>query len=154
MLIIIEWLMVFIENRTNIIILGLFFELIGGILLASEMIELLDKIRNWNVSLQDKIQGKKKECAIDIASVGLLFVPILLLAHIKKTFSLKEIFVLIYYISILYILILINLITIKLLHFFEYLIKKLGTKRGLGVLGVIFLCLGFIIQFYINLTTK
>lgn len=146
--------MVYLESRTCFIIVGLFCELFGGILLAFEMIELLDKIKKWNSSLHDKIQAKKKEFALDLASISLSLVIFYFILDHVKTFSLKEIFFLIYSISILYIFIILNSVSLELLDLSEYLSEKFGTKRVIGLLGVIFLCLGFIIQSYINLTTK
>lgn len=154
-LIIIGWLMVYLENRTYLLLVGLFFELIGGTLLAFEMIGVLDKIKKWNLSLHDKIEAKRKEFVIDLASAGLIVVIIFFfLDYVKKELSLKEIFFLIYSISIFCIFFQINSVIFKLLDFIEYLTKKLGTKKVIGLFGVVFLCLGFIIQFYINLTTK
>ena len=138
------------DNRTIIILFGLLFELIGGILLASEMIGLLVKIRKWNSSLQNKIQSKKVELAAIGLTAGLLYITV----DIIKDFRLKTMLYLLLSIFSLYLFIIINLISGKLLHFLEYFIVKLGTERVLGFLGVIFLCLGFVFQAFINFTAN
>ncbi len=136
------------DNRTIVISFGLFFELIGGIMLASEMIGLLDKIRNWNLSLQGTIQSRK----IELLEIGLYAGLLYLIVDVIKKFNLKIILSIFISILFLYILIFINLLNNELLRFLEYLTEKLGTESVLGILGVLFLCLGFLFQFYINLT--
>lgn len=140
----------FLDNRTIIILFGLLFELIGGILLASEMIGLLVKIRKWNSSLQNKIQSKKVELAAIGLTAGLLYITV----DIIKDFRLKTMLYLLLSIFSLYLFVIIHLISGKLLHFLEYFTVKLGTERVLGFLGVIFLCLGFVFQAFINFTAN
>ena len=138
------------DNLTIVILFGLSFELIGGILLASEMIGLLDKIRKWNSSFQNQIQSKKTE----LAYIGFTSVLLYIVVHVTKKFGLRIVLVFLYSIFSLYILIIINLTCGELLHFLEYLTEKFGTKRVLGVLGVFFLCVGFVCQSFINFTTN
>ncbi|MBA7523620.1 hypothetical protein ES705_15747 [subsurface metagenome] len=126
------------------------FELFGGILLASEMIGLLDKIRKWNSLLQNKIQSRK----IELAAIGLAAGLLYMVVDVIKKFHLRTVLDLLYSVFFLYIAIIIFLISGELLHFLEYLTEKLGTKRVLGVLGVIFLCVGFVCQAFINFTTN
>jgi hypothetical protein len=140
----------FLDNLTIVILFGLSFELIGGILLASEMIGLLDKIRKWNSSLQNKIQSRISELAAIGLAAGLLYMVV----DVIKKFHLRTVLALLYSVFSLYIAIIIFLISGKLLHFLEYLTEKLHTKRVVGFLGVIFLCVGFVCQAFINYTTN
>jgi len=139
-----------LDNLTIVILFGLSFELIGGILLASEMIGLLDKIRKWNSSLQNKIQSRISELAAIGLAAGLLYMVV----DVIKKFHLRTVLALLYSVFSLYIAIIIFLISGKLLHFLEHLTEKLGTKRVLGVLGVFWLCVGFVCQAIINFTTN
>ena len=95
----------FLDNRTIIILFGLLFELIGGILLASEMIGLLVKIRKWNSSLQNKIQSKKVELAAIGLTAGLLYITV----DIIKDFRLKTMLYLLLSIFSLYLFVIIHL---------------------------------------------
>ena len=142
------------DNLTIVILFGLSFELIGGILLASEMIGLLDKIRKWNSSLQNKIQSRKIELAAILAAIGLAAGLLYMVVDVIKKFHLRTVLALLYSVFSLYIAIIIFLISGKLLHFLEYLTEKLHTKRVVGFLGVIFLCVGFVCQAFINYTTN
>ena len=144
------------DGQTSIIFLGLLSELIGGILLASEMIGLLDKIREWNSSLQNKIQSKKIKLATEFTTIRLT-AGLLQLAYLREKFDLggfrlRARLTLSGIVFFLCILIIMNLISDKLLRFLEYLVEKLGTERVLGLLGVFFICLGFVCQAFINFT--
>ena len=145
------------DNQTIIISFGLLSELIGGILLASEMVGLLDKMRGWNSSLRDKIQSKKIKLATEFTTMRLTAVLLQLVAYRGERFGLGE-FRLRYRLTFsgvvffLCILIIMNSISDKLLRFLECLVEKLGTKRVLGLLGIGFLCLGFVCQAFINFT--
>ena len=138
------------DNLTIVISFGLIFELFGGILLASEIIGLLDKIRKWNSSFQNQIQSKKTE----LAYIGFTAVLLYIVVHVTKKFGLRRMLIYLYSIFSLYILVIINLTCGELLHFLEYLTEKLGTERVLGLLGVFFLCVGFGCQAFINFTTN
>lgn len=145
------------DGQTIIISLGLLSELIGGILLASEMIGLLDKIREWNSSLQNKIQSKDIELTTEFTTIRLTAVLLPLVVYFKEKsdlggFRLRDALTLLGVAIFLYILIIMNLISRKLLHFLEYFAEKLSTERVLGVLGVFFICLGFVCQAFINFT--
>ena len=145
------------DDQTIIISFGLLSELIGGILLASEMIGLLDKIREWNSSLQNKIQSKDIELTTEFTTIRLTAGLLPLVVYFKEKFDLggfrlRDALTLSGVAIFLYILIIMNLISRKLLHFLEYFAEKLSTERVLGVLGIFFLCLGFVCQAFINFT--
>ena len=145
------------DNQTIIISFGLLSELIGGILLASEMVGLLDKMREWNSSLRNKIQSKKIKLATEFTTIRLTAGLLPLVVYFKEKFDLggfrlSDVLTLSGVVIFLYILIIMNSISDKLLRFLEYLVEKLGTKRVLGLLGMGFLCLGFACQAFINFT--
>ncbi len=137
-------------DKIDLILAALVVDLTGGILLAFEMIELLDKVKTWNSSVKDMIQSKK----IELPMIGLYAALLYVMANIRKSFDLKGILFFSYSILILYFLIFVSMLSHKLLNFLEYLTKKFSTKRVVGILGVICLCLGFILQFYINVITN
>ena len=133
-------------DKPIIILLGLSCELIGGILLASEMIGVLDKLSRWNSSLQNKIHSKKMELAYIALTAGLFYI----LIDFIKEFRLRDVLTSLYLVFSIYMLLIMNLISGELLLFLEYFTGKFGTKKVLGLLGVFFLCLGFSIQAVIN----
>ena len=143
--------MFFSDFRNIIIVLGAFCELLGGFLLASEMIGLLDRLKKWNLQIQNKIQSKKEKLETDSwKKVFPIILILYVLKYVQKEISLKTAISIVF----LSILLFINYIIRKLLYYSGLLSEKLNIKQILGVAGVIFLCIGFIFQLYINLTTQ
>lgn len=140
-----------LETHTILITFGLFFDLIGGVLLASEMIGLLEKIKNYNLKLQKEIDSIRQGATI-LAIVVLVLILVKDSLKIKpgrqKKLGIQEVWEYIH----AYILTTKFKIIYSLLLFLQNSTKKLGTERILGLLGVIFLCLGFIFQAIINFT--
>ena len=136
-------------DKPIIILLGQSCQLIGGILLASEMIGFLDKLSKWNSSLQNKIHSKKME----LGSIVLTAVLFHALVDFME-FRLRDVLTSLYFVFSIYMLLIMNLISGELLLFLEYFTEKFGTKKVLGLLGVFFLCLGFLIQVVINCMTN
>ena len=139
---------VFLDKPT-MILLGLSCELIGGILLASEMIGFLDKLSKWNSSLQkslqNKIHSKPKELRYIALTAALFYISIPFMK-----LRLRDVLTSLYFVFSIYMLLVMNLISGELLLLLEYFTRKFGTKKVLGLLGVIFLFLGFLIQAVIN----
>ena len=144
-----------------IIVCGLICELFGGILLASEMIGLVDKIRKCNLGQQIKIKVKEKEL-VKIQSkyekfllMGVISIFVYMFVKINNS-RLQSLKIMLSYYRHFFSLRLSNiiiLITRKVLHFSERVSAKLGTEKVLGFIGVIFLCIGFVIELcsYMNL---
>jgi len=128
----------------EIIIIGLVFDLVGGILLASEMIGLLEIIKNHTLTLQKRINSEQSK----ILPVGF---RVLIIYTIKRIFNIKTTELPLKYILALYKWRISFIISYGLLSFLEYLANIISTKRGLGLIGTIFLCLGFVFQIIGNL---
>lgn len=137
------------EIRTTSVILGLSFDLIGGILLASEMIGLIERIKSYNLKLQNQIDAVNSEfqkIGFIIAIIALAIFWLKIKPEKQNNKELQDAWT---YIKV-YILIIKFRINYILLIILENLTKKLGTERVLGFLGIIILCLGFIFQAIVN----
>lgn len=132
------------DSRAVIIILGLVFDLVGGILLASEMIGLLERIENYNRTVQKRIDSEQSK----ILPVGL---RVVIIYAIKRIFKIKTTELPLKYILALYKWRIGFILSYGLLRSLEYLANIISTKRGLGSIGTIFLCLGFFFQIIGNL---
>jgi len=129
---------------SKIIIIGPVFDLVGGILLASEMIGLLEIIKNHTQTLQKRIDSEQSK----ILPVGF---RVLIIYAIKRIFKIKTTELPLKYILALYKWRISFIISYGLLSFLEYWANIISTKRGLGLIGTIFLCLGFSFQIIGNL---
>ncbi|MFZ3169685.1 MAG: hypothetical protein WA130_18885 [Candidatus Methanoperedens sp.] len=149
---------VLLDIRTEIIIIGLFCDLMGGTLLAAEMIGLLEKIKNYNIKLQaekDAISSEllKKESILAIIYIAAKFIKNGIIKsndNDLKDIPWREALHLIsMHLSIIKLKLSYSL-SIVLINF----TKKFGTERFFGILGVIFLWLGFGFQTIVNFLTK
>jgi len=132
------------DSRAVIIILGLVFDLVGGILLASEMIGLLERIENYNRTVQKRIDSEQSKILPVGLRVGIIYA-------IKRIFKIKTTELPLKYILALYKWRISFILSYCLLRSLEYLANIISTKRGLGSIGTIFLCLGFFFQIIGNL---
>ena len=129
----------------EIIIIGLAFDLVGGILLASEMIGLLEILENYNTrAVQKRIDLEQSKILPVGFRVGIIYA-------IKRIFNFKTTELPLKYILALYKWRIGFIISYGLLSFLKYLANIISTKRGLGSIGTIFLCLGFGFQIIGNL---
>ena len=127
------------------IIIGLLFDLVGGILLASEMIGLLERLENYNTrAVQKRIDLEQSKILPVGFRVGIIYA-------IKRIFNFKTTELPLKYILALYKWRIGFIISYGLLSFLKYLANIISTKRGLGSIGTIFLCLGFGFQIIGNL---
>lgn len=136
------------DNRTILISFGLFFDLVGGILLASEMIGLLERIKNYNLYIRNKIMRTESILLSAGFALGVLGLAMTILKF-KITITISQL----KDIATLIILVVIYRVNHSMLSFLERLTKKLGAERVLGFIGVFFLCVGFIFQAIVNFMT-
>lgn len=153
-----------LNTRTTLIILGLSFDLIGGILLASEMIGLLDIVLKRLNNLHSKIHEEKASLEKILVGVALVVAIAAIFSSLFKNIpepklkaakiaTVRDSLDTIKSIIILYILTILLMLTYETLRFLENFTLKYGTKKVVGLLGVFFLCLGFIFQTFVNLIT-
>jgi len=90
------------------------------------------------------------ELAYIALTAGLFYI----LIDFIKEFRLRDVLTSVYIVFYIYSLFIIKLISGELLLFLEYFTGKFGTKKVLGLLGVFFLCVGFLIQAVINCMTN
>ena len=127
------------------IIIGLLFDLVGGILLASEMIGLLEILENYNTrTFQKRIDSEQSK----ILPVGF---RVVIIYTLERIFEIKTTELPLKYRLALYKWGISFIISYGLLSFLKYLANIISTKRGLGLIGTIFLCLGFFFQIIGNL---
>jgi hypothetical protein len=132
-----------LDSHTKII-LGLACDFVGGILLASEMIGLLEKIENRTSALQKRIHLEESK----ILPVGL---RVVIIYALKRIFNIKTTELPLKSILALYKWRISFVISYGSLSFLEYLANIISTKRGIGLMGTIFLCFGFVFQIIGNL---
>jgi hypothetical protein len=150
-----------LEIRAIIITLGLSFDLIGGVLLASEMIGLLDIVLKKVRNLHSKIQERKASAENILGKFGLIIVIVTIFSSLfkntpepkhkaTKIATLRGSLDTIKYKIIIYILTILLILTYKVLLYLENFTIKYGTKKVVGLVGVFFLCLGFVFQAIVN----
>ena len=126
--------------RGILITVGLLLDLLGGLLLAFEMLELLEKIKSYNSTLSNNIKSIDSE----LIKIGI----ILMIADIFNGFKTKKVRLKDY--LALYTLVMKFRLSYKLLLILEKLTNKFSTKRVFGLLGATSLIIGFIFQLIAN----